>query len=67
MCSCHRSYWLVQRAHAAAAASSHLPFCATTTYQREVGEGEATAAQQLLASQGIPCTLVGFDGARKRR
>ncbi|GFR40604.1 hypothetical protein Agub_g1184 [Astrephomene gubernaculifera] len=53
-------YWISDRTLPGA-----VPFIATTTYRAEVLKGGDTAAAQLGRSEGLACTLVGYEAARQ--
>lgn len=53
-------YWISQRPLPPSA-----PFVASTTYRAETLAGPQTAAQQLDRSEGLACTLVGYEAARQ--
>ncbi|KAG2497575.1 hypothetical protein HYH03_004321 [Edaphochlamys debaryana] len=53
-------YWISQRT-----LPPHTAFTGTTTYRKEVCDGERTAAQQVARSEGLACTLVQYEAARQ--
>lgn len=54
----------------AALAASQLtegkPFVASTTYREEMLNGEEKAAKQMASTQGLSCTIAGYEVARQR-
>ncbi|EFJ42844.1 hypothetical protein VOLCADRAFT_107047 [Volvox carteri f. nagariensis] len=53
-------YWIADRKLPAA-----MPFTSTSTYRAELLRGGETAAAQLERSNGLACTLVGYEAARQ--
>ncbi|GIL74929.1 hypothetical protein Vretimale_2556 [Volvox reticuliferus] len=54
-------YWIADRK-----LPPGLPFTSTSTYRAEILHGGETAAAQLGRSNGLVCTLVGYEAARQQ-